>query len=104
MSSHNAQVAHARHVRVLEPIEVQGGELDSISLSTWADLAEELLVADRFDEAICHSERQLTLDPFFTPACNVRGHELVQIRNKPHQSGVSRVAWLRNKDEKEKQL
>jgi hypothetical protein len=40
----------------------KGGEPDSISLSSWADLAEELLVADRFAEAIRQLRKTLDLE------------------------------------------
>jgi TolB-like protein/DNA-binding winged helix-turn-helix (wHTH) protein len=52
--------------------------LDPLSPSIGADLAEELLVAHRFDEAITQSRKTLILDPFFAPAHYVLGQALVQ--------------------------
>ena len=51
------------------------------SLSIGADLAEELLVAHRFDEAIKQSRKTMTLDPFFASAHYVLGQAFVQKHN-----------------------
>jgi TolB-like protein/DNA-binding winged helix-turn-helix (wHTH) protein len=42
--------------------------LDPLSLIVGADLAEELLIAHRYDEAIVQSRKTVSLDPFFGPA------------------------------------
>jgi TolB-like protein/DNA-binding winged helix-turn-helix (wHTH) protein/Tfp pilus assembly protein PilF len=52
--------------------------LDPLSLIINADLAEELLVAHRFDEAIKQSQKTMILDPFFAPGHYVLGQALVQ--------------------------
>jgi TolB-like protein/DNA-binding winged helix-turn-helix (wHTH) protein/Tfp pilus assembly protein PilF len=55
--------------------------LDPLSPSIGADLAEELLVAQRFDEAMEQSRKTLMLDPFFAPAHYVLGQAFVQRHN-----------------------
>jgi len=52
--------------------------LDPLSPSIGADLAEELLVAHHFDEAVTQSRKTLVLDPFFAPAHYVLGQALMQ--------------------------
>jgi TolB-like protein/DNA-binding winged helix-turn-helix (wHTH) protein len=59
--------------------EVQKAEnLDPLSLIIGADLAEELLVARRYDEAIKQSRKALYLDPFFANGHYVLGQALAQ--------------------------
>jgi TolB-like protein/DNA-binding winged helix-turn-helix (wHTH) protein len=59
--------------------EVEKAEnLDPLSLIIGADLAEELLVAHRYDEAIKQSRKALYLDPFFANAHYVLGQGLAQ--------------------------
>ena len=66
-----------RHAEAIAEVEKAAG-LDPLSPSIGADLAEELLVAHRFDEAIKQSRKTMTLDPFFAPAHYVLGQALVQ--------------------------
>jgi TolB-like protein/DNA-binding winged helix-turn-helix (wHTH) protein/Tfp pilus assembly protein PilF len=62
--------------------EVEKAEnLDPLSLIINADLAEELLVAHRYDEAIKQSRKTTYLDPFFAPAHFVLGQALTQKHN-----------------------
>ena len=62
--------------------EVEKAEsLDPLSLIINADLAEELLVAHRYDEAIKQSRKTTYLDPFFAPAHFVLGQALTQRHN-----------------------
>src|ERR1700757_1834835 len=59
--------------------EVKKAEnLDPLSLIIGADLAEELLVARRYDEAIKQSRKTLYLDPFFANGHYVLGQALAQ--------------------------
>jgi TolB-like protein/DNA-binding winged helix-turn-helix (wHTH) protein len=59
--------------------EVKTAEsLDPLSLIIGADLAEELLVARRYDEAIKQSRKALYLDPFFANGHYVLGQALAQ--------------------------
>ena len=62
--------------------EVEKAEsLDPLSLIINADLAEELLVAHRYDDAIKQSRKTTYLDPFFAPAHFVLGQALNQKHN-----------------------
>ena len=57
--------------------EVEKAEsLDPLSLIINADLAEELLVAHRFEDSIKQSRKAMILDPFFAPAHYVLGQAL----------------------------
>ena len=56
----------------------KAGNLDPLSLIIAADLAEELLVARRYDEAIKQSRKTLYLDPFFANGHYVLGQTLAQ--------------------------
>jgi TolB-like protein/DNA-binding winged helix-turn-helix (wHTH) protein/Flp pilus assembly protein TadD len=59
--------------------EVEKAEsLDPLSLIIGADLAEELLVAHRFDDAIKQSRKIVNMDPFFGNAHYVLGQALGQ--------------------------
>jgi TolB-like protein/DNA-binding winged helix-turn-helix (wHTH) protein/Flp pilus assembly protein TadD len=59
--------------------EVEKSEsLDPLSLIINADLAEELLVAHRFEDSIKQSRKAMILDPFFAPAHYVLGQALTQ--------------------------
>jgi TolB-like protein/DNA-binding winged helix-turn-helix (wHTH) protein/Tfp pilus assembly protein PilF len=52
--------------------------LDPLSLIIGADLAEEFVIAHRFEQAITQSRKVMTLDPFFGNAHYVLGQALVQ--------------------------
>jgi TolB-like protein/DNA-binding winged helix-turn-helix (wHTH) protein len=52
--------------------------LDPLSLIISADLAEELLIAHRYDEAIKQSRMTMNMDPFFAPAHFVLGEVFLQ--------------------------
>lgn len=52
--------------------------LDPLSLIISADLAEELLIAHRYDEAIEQSRKAMYMDPFFAVAHYELGQALVQ--------------------------
>jgi tetratricopeptide (TPR) repeat protein len=52
--------------------------LDPLSLIVNADLAEELLVAHRYDDAIQQGRKTVDLDPFFAPAHFVLGEVFTQ--------------------------
>jgi TolB-like protein/DNA-binding winged helix-turn-helix (wHTH) protein/Tfp pilus assembly protein PilF len=52
--------------------------LDPLSLIISADLAEELLIAHRYDEAIKQSRMTVNMDPFFAPAHFVLGEVFLQ--------------------------
>ncbi len=73
--------------------EVEKAEsLDPLSLIINADLAEELLVAHRYDEAIKQSRKTTYLDPFFAPAHFVLGQALNQKQNYNEGIGELRKA------------
>ena len=72
--------ALGRHGEAVAEVE-KAASLDPLSPSIGADLAEELLVAHRFDEAIKQSRNTMILDPFFAPAHYVLGQALVQKHN-----------------------
>jgi TolB-like protein/DNA-binding winged helix-turn-helix (wHTH) protein/Flp pilus assembly protein TadD len=72
--------ALGRHGEAVAEVE-KASSLDPLSPSIGADLAEELLVAHRFDEAIKQSRNTMILDPFFAPAHYVLGQALVQKHN-----------------------
>jgi TolB-like protein/DNA-binding winged helix-turn-helix (wHTH) protein/Tfp pilus assembly protein PilF len=72
--------ALGRHGEAVAEVE-KAASLDPLSPSIGADLAEELLVAHRFDEAIEQSRKTMILDPFFAPAHYVLGQALVQKHN-----------------------
>jgi TolB-like protein/DNA-binding winged helix-turn-helix (wHTH) protein/Tfp pilus assembly protein PilF len=73
--------------------EVEKAEsLDPLSLIINADLAEELLVAHRYDEAIKQSRKTTYLDPFFAPAHFVLGQALNQKHNYNEGIGELRKA------------
>jgi TolB-like protein/DNA-binding winged helix-turn-helix (wHTH) protein/Flp pilus assembly protein TadD len=69
--------ALGRHAEAVAEVE-KAASLDPLSPSIGADLAEELLVAHRFDEAIKQSRKTMILDPFFAPAHYVLGQAFVQ--------------------------
>jgi len=69
--------ALGRHGEAVAEVE-KAASLDPLSPSIGADLAEELLVADRFDEATTQSRKTMILDPFFAPAHYVLGQAFVQ--------------------------
>ena len=56
----------------------KAASLDPLSLIVSADLAEELMVAHRYDEAIKQSRKTMNMDPFFAPAHFVLGEVFVQ--------------------------
>jgi tetratricopeptide (TPR) repeat protein len=72
--------ALARHSEAIAEVQ-KAATLDPLSSSIGADLAEQFLVAHRFDEAIKQSRNTITLDPFFAPAHYVLGQALVQKHN-----------------------
>jgi len=72
--------ALGRHADAVAEVE-KAASLDPLSPSIGADLAEELLVAHRFDEAIKESRNTMILDPFFAPVHYVLGQALVQRHN-----------------------
>jgi TolB-like protein/DNA-binding winged helix-turn-helix (wHTH) protein/Flp pilus assembly protein TadD len=69
-----------RHGEAVAAVE-KAASLDPLSPSIGADLAEELLVAHRFDDAVKQSRKTMILDPFFAPAHYVLGQALVQTHN-----------------------
>ena len=69
-----------RHGEAVAEVE-KAAALDPLSASIGADLAEELLVAHRFDESIKQSQKTLILDAFFAPAHYVLGQAFVQTHN-----------------------
>ena len=59
--------------------EVEKAEsLDPLSLIISSDLAEELLIAHRYDEATEQSRKTINMDSFFAPAHYVLGQAFVQ--------------------------
>ena len=72
--------ALGRHGEAIAEVE-KAASLDPLSPSIGADLAEEFLVAHRFDEAIKQIRKTITLEPFFGPAHYVLGQALVQKHN-----------------------
>jgi len=52
--------------------------LDPLSLIISSDLAEELLVAHRYDEAMEQARKTINMDSFFAPAHYVLGQEFMQ--------------------------
>jgi TolB-like protein/DNA-binding winged helix-turn-helix (wHTH) protein/Tfp pilus assembly protein PilF len=72
--------ALGRHAEAIAEVE-KAANLDPLSPSIGADLAEEFLVAHRFDEAIKQSRNTIILDPFFAPVHYVLGQALVQKHN-----------------------
>jgi TolB-like protein/DNA-binding winged helix-turn-helix (wHTH) protein/Flp pilus assembly protein TadD len=71
--------ALGRHDEAVAEVE-KAATLDPLSPSIGADVAEELLVAGRFDEAIKQSRDTIIFDPYFGPAHYVLGAALVQKR------------------------
>jgi Flp pilus assembly protein TadD len=69
-----------RHDEAIAEVE-KAATLDPLSPSIGADLAEELLVAQRFDEAIKQSRETIVLDPYFGPVHYVLGAALTQKHN-----------------------
>jgi TolB-like protein/DNA-binding winged helix-turn-helix (wHTH) protein len=69
--------ALGRHDEAIAEVE-KAASLDPLSPSIGADLAEELLVAHRFDDAITQIRKTIILEPFFGPAHYVLGQALVQ--------------------------
>jgi len=65
---------HAEAVAELKKAE----SLDPLSLIISADLAEELLIAHRYDEAIKQSRKTMNMDPFFALAHYVLGEVFVE--------------------------
>jgi TolB-like protein/DNA-binding winged helix-turn-helix (wHTH) protein/Tfp pilus assembly protein PilF len=63
--------------------------LDPLSLIISADLAEELLIAHRLDEAMRQSRKTIVFDPFFAPAHYVIGQTLTQ-RHK-YNEGIAEL-------------
>jgi TolB-like protein/DNA-binding winged helix-turn-helix (wHTH) protein/Flp pilus assembly protein TadD len=72
--------ASGRNDEAIAEVE-KAANLDPLSPSIGADLAEELLVAHRFDEAIKQGRLTIALDPFFAPTHYVLGQAFVQKRN-----------------------
>jgi TolB-like protein/DNA-binding winged helix-turn-helix (wHTH) protein/Flp pilus assembly protein TadD len=72
--------ALGRHGEAVAEVE-KAVSLDPVSPSIGADLAEELLVAQRLEEAVNQSRKTITLDPFFGPTHYVLGQALVQEHN-----------------------
>jgi TolB-like protein/DNA-binding winged helix-turn-helix (wHTH) protein/Tfp pilus assembly protein PilF len=72
--------ALGRHSEAIAEVQ-KAANLDPLSPSIGADLAEEFLVAHRFDEAIKQSRSTIILDPFFAPVHYVLGQALVQKHN-----------------------
>ena len=72
--------ALGRHGEAIAEVQ-KAASLDPLSPSIGADLAEEFLVAHRFDEAIKQSRNTMILDPFFAPAHYVLGQAFVQKHN-----------------------
>ena len=56
----------------------KAASLDPLSLIVSTDLAEELLVAHRYDQAVKQTRKTINLDPFFAPAHFVLGEVFVQ--------------------------
>jgi tetratricopeptide (TPR) repeat protein len=69
--------ASGRHNEAITEVQ-KALQLDPLSSSIAADLAEEFLVAHHFDEAIKQSRSTIMLDPYFAPAHYVLGQALVQ--------------------------
>jgi TolB-like protein/Tfp pilus assembly protein PilF len=60
-------------------VQVEKAEnLDPLSLIISSDLAEELLVAHRYDEATKQTQKTINMDHFFAPAHYVMGETFVQ--------------------------
>jgi tetratricopeptide (TPR) repeat protein len=66
-----------RNGEAVEEVE-KAASLDPLSLIVGADLAEELLVAHRYDEALEQSRKTMNMDFFFAPAHFVMGEVLTQ--------------------------
>jgi len=58
--------------------ELKKRKPDPLSLIISADLAEELLIAHRYDEAIKQSRKTMNMDPFFALAHYVLGEVFVE--------------------------
>jgi len=69
--------ALGRHGEAIAEVE-KAESLDPLSPSIGADLAEEFLVAHRFDEAIRQIRKTIILEPFFGPGHYVLGQALIQ--------------------------
>jgi TolB-like protein/DNA-binding winged helix-turn-helix (wHTH) protein/Tfp pilus assembly protein PilF len=72
--------ALGRHGEAIAEVQ-KAVSLDPLSPSIGADLAEEFLVAHRFEEAVTQSQKTLILDPFFASAHYVLGQAFVQKHN-----------------------
>jgi TolB-like protein/DNA-binding winged helix-turn-helix (wHTH) protein/Tfp pilus assembly protein PilF len=68
-----------RNDEAIAEVETAVG-LDPLSLIIGADLAEEFVIAHRFEQAITQSRKTMTLDPFFGNAHYVMGQALAQER------------------------
>src|ERR1700679_1944245 len=66
-----------RHREAVAELE-EAESLDPLSLIIGADLAEELLIAHRFDEAIKQARKTMSLDPSFALTHYVLGNAFVQ--------------------------
>jgi TolB-like protein/DNA-binding winged helix-turn-helix (wHTH) protein len=64
-------------------------DLDPLSLIIGADLAEELIIAHRYDEAIAQSRKTIDMDPRFAVAHYELGQALVQ--KHMHDSGIAEL-------------
>src|SRR5580698_673807 len=69
--------ALGRHGDAIAELE-KAESLDPLSLIISADLAEELLIAHRYDEAIKQSRMTMNMDPFFALAHYVLGQAFMQ--------------------------
>jgi TolB-like protein/DNA-binding winged helix-turn-helix (wHTH) protein len=68
-----------RHGEAIAELE-KAANMDPLSLVIGTDLAEELLIAHRFDEAISQSRKTMNMDPFFALTHYVLGEVFVQKR------------------------
>jgi TolB-like protein/DNA-binding winged helix-turn-helix (wHTH) protein/Tfp pilus assembly protein PilF len=66
-----------RHAEAVAELE-KAKSLDPLSLIIGADLAEELLIAHRYDEALKQSRETMNMDPFFALTHYVLGEVLAQ--------------------------
>jgi TolB-like protein/Flp pilus assembly protein TadD len=71
--------ALGRHGEAIAELK-KAANIDPLSLVIGTDLAEELLIAHRFDEAISQSRKTMNLDPFFALTHYVLGEVFVQKR------------------------
>jgi TolB-like protein/DNA-binding winged helix-turn-helix (wHTH) protein/predicted negative regulator of RcsB-dependent stress response len=77
-----------RNAEAVAEVE-KAASLDPLSLIISSDLAEELLIAHRYDEAVEQARKTISMDSFFAPAHYVLGQAFVQ--KHMHQEAIAEL-------------